>query len=602
MKTEGCQNQGKVQVELIEAVKGKDLGMIQFFLNQSEDVSREVLQEVLQTNDVDIVRCFLNFGVNAESSVSPGRTMFMHATDICSIGIMKLIAKYGLDINKKWCFDESALMIAIRNEDIEKVKFILDLGADVNFNGIGLYRNALAYAVKSGNVEILGLLLKFNFNSKIQNDSLLCAFEQDNFSIIKLLLDAGIKIDANDVGKTSLGNIFYKFIEEENIDGIKLLIESGADLNFVHYRGTPLMEACASGKEKMVRVLIELGADINITNGDYTALRHAQCRGHKDIMKFLIEKGADVNKMSSDIDKKAYLEDCLAAEDTYGPAFGLHRWCHGVTILMNEKDEEIVKLLIDSGADINARDWDGKNALMHAVIQDNLAKVKLLLDAGVDVNARDRDDETAIMSVRSVPVQKVLIEAGADITLWDKNGDTPLMHCSDIDLIQGFIDAGANINERTNRGNSLFLHLIKRYSRKKIEPIIKLGIDINISDLNGKTALMYAVKECDIRIVELLLDLGADVNAKDNDGNTALMYIRDIDRARLLIKYGADINCSNNSGITPLINAVCKNDIKMVELLIDSGADKNIKDVYGVNAYKYADYNRYNGMLKLLKE
>ncbi len=88
-----------------------------------------------------------------------------------------------------------------------------------------------------------------------------------------------------------------------------------------------------------------------------------------------------------------------------------------MTAIFNN-DVGAVKSLIQSGADVNARDSMNQTALMISVREDNPEIVKLLIEAGADVNARDDSGWTAL-SINDCnddrEIEKMLIEAGADV-------------------------------------------------------------------------------------------------------------------------------------------------------------------------------------------
>jgi hypothetical protein len=92
-------------------------------------------------------------------------------------------------------------------------------------------------------------------------------------------------------------------------------------------------------------------------------------------------------------------------------------------------DVETVKLLLDKGADINAKDSDGMTALMYAASSGQTNMVEFLLNKGADINAKDSDDMTALMYAGlsgHTDTVKLLLDKGADINAKDKAGHTAL--------------------------------------------------------------------------------------------------------------------------------------------------------------------------------
>ena len=125
---------------------------------------------------------------------------------------------------------------------------------------------------------------------------------------------------------------------------------------------------------------------------------------------------------------------------------------------------EEVNNAIKAGADINARDKDGKTPLMYAAWNNqNPEVIKVLLEAGADVNARDKNGWTPLMYAawnENPDVIKVLLEAGADVNARDKDGRTPLMWAAgsnqNPEVIKILLDAGADGKAKSNEGKTAF--------------------------------------------------------------------------------------------------------------------------------------------------
>jgi serine/threonine protein kinase len=132
--------------------------------------------------------------------------------------------------------------------------------------------------------------------------------------------------------------------------------------------------------------------------------------------------------------------------------------------------------------------------------------------------------------------------------------------------------------------------------REIVELLIKYGADVNAKNDNGATPLFIAVDRGNLDIVELLIQNGAEINVRDNSGQTPLFYAterghEDIVKeniAKLLIECGALINIKDNYGKTPLSIAAFRQDKKLVQLLINKGADLS----YLINNKYEDDYDR----------
>ena len=93
-------------------------------------------------------------------------------------------------------------------------------------------------------------------------------------------------------------------------------------------------------------------------------------------------------------------------------------------------DLRMVRFFLEIGADVNAKNKDGKTAPMVALERGYIEVVKLLLDKGAYVNAKNKDGKTALLVASNLEVVKLLLDKGADVNVKDKNGVTALREAS----------------------------------------------------------------------------------------------------------------------------------------------------------------------------
>ena len=162
---------------------------------------------------------------------------------------------------------------------------------------------------------------------------------------------------------------------------VKLLIDNGADVNCMNsYGEIALIEASDNGHIEVVKLLIEAGADVNARDHGTTALMEASIDGYLEIVKMLIEAEADLNIQYSGV---IYLDsDKEITGKVIERKFVIKYYQYTVLMLASEMGHaDIVKLLLNAGADVNVQNDAGRTALIIATDRNNNDIVQLLNEA-----------------------------------------------------------------------------------------------------------------------------------------------------------------------------------------------------------------------------
>jgi ankyrin repeat protein len=189
----------------------------------------------------------------------------------------------------------------------------------------------------------------------------------------------------------------------------------------------------------------------------------------------------------------------------------------------------------------------------------------------------------------------LLVRAGADVKGANEFGATPLYAAAgnqDPAIVKKLLAAGADPNAALLSGETPLIEAAGRGNLETVRALLAAKADPNGKDgKGGQTALMWAVQQGQVPVVEELLRAGADVNIASKSGFTPLMFAAqrgevgaegDVATARILLRAGAKVNeVQPKFGVTPLIVASAMVHPKMVELLLDNGANPNMKEAIG---------------------
>ncbi|KAL7943334.1 ankyrin repeat-containing domain protein [Trichoderma barbatum] len=422
--------------------------------------------------------------------------------------------------------------------------------------------------------------------------------------VVQILLDGATDIETRDLeyGSTPLliaSRRGHKTVVELLLK--KCNIESKDSSGW-----TSLNVAAQFGNKAVFDLLVNKGADIEVKDNDcQTPLAIAAKLGHMNAVEWLLEKGADIEAT----DSKTRTPLMLAT-------MGGH--------------EGVVRHLIENGAHMKVMD-DKKQTLSAKTIRDKL-DLWLLIEEGADVEAKDNDGNTPLSRAaywgKSEAVQ-LLLANNANIEAKNNSGDTPLGRAAfrgNLEAIQLLLVNNANIEAKSNSGNTPLGRAAFRGNLEAIQLLLANNANMKARNHNNRTPLAEATYACECSAVKLLLDNKASPDHRGFSGRT-LMHIaaeeENLDLVRVLLAFEAvSVDEKDNNGRTPLSHAMEHGEGAIVKALLNSGKvkansrdnkgrtplsyaasfDVNLKDKQGKTAIWYATKAGDEELVKLLRK
>ena len=487
---------------------------------------------------------------------------------------------------------DEVLVEAARNGDTTAVRVGLEkLSPDTDSKKVAF--DAVHEACRGNHDECLALLLPYVETTQMGFGMLLSeCIHADHTACTEVLLQHWKSVCSNGASVPH----GQEYVEDRPTPAMwedpavcQVLIDAGADIETKDDMGrSPLHCSCRSGALAVVKMLVAAGAGVCGTcNCGNTCLIHAAYLGHAETVRYLVGlHDVKVNHKGDD-DWSALL--CAVAQ----------------------KHADLVKVLIDAGADIETRDKESWTPLMYACKNGSQPIVKMLVEAGAEVRAAQKDGYTSFIFAagfgHTETVRYLVGLPQIDLSHKDKDGHTSLLAAVEragADVVEVLLDAGADIEAKLNDGRSPLLKASKCGNLQVVKVLLRAGAGVCVTDNKGATCLMLAAHYGHTEAVRTLLCMPeVDVNQSNTQGLTSLhraVFKKHSDVVQLLIDAGADVGAKNSAGSTSLHWACEVGALDIVQMLVKAGADVSVVDNKGCTCLIVAAYHGHTETVRFL--
>jgi ankyrin repeat protein len=510
---------------IADAAARGDREAVKALLKQAADVNAAqgdgmtALHWAALNGDVDLTQMLIVAGANVRATTRLGSYTPLYLASQKGNGrVIQALLKGGSDVKAGTTNGTTPLMAAAASGDIDAVRTLLDAGADVNEADGVRAQTPIMYAAASNRAAVIELLASRGADLKVTNKvSDLANLSRENAGFggnPQGGIPGGGQGAPGAQGAPAAARRGPMPGVDRNYQLNELIIAQGGL--------TPLLYAVRQGYRESTDALLKAGADVNQpSKGDRTTpLVMAIINGHFDLAVSLIENGANVNTPSANGVTPLYgvLNVEWAPKALY-PQPRAH---------MQQKTGylELMKLLLDKGADPNARlkmkvwysgysfdlsgvDEIGASVFWRAAYASDVAAMRMLVAAGADPNVPTMKPAGRARFGDMLETREVIDQSGLPPVPVGGPSVTPLHAAAGVGYGEGF---GANSHRFAPTG---MLAAVKYL-------VEELGADVNAADHEGNTALHHAAARGDNEMILYLVSKGANVKAVDREGRTTV--------------------------------------------------------------------------------
>ena len=486
------------------AMKG-DQTAVRALIQQKADVNAPqsdgatAIQWAAYRSDSEMTDILIAAGANVKAANSDGATPLFLASANGSAAVIGKLLNAGADANEPQPFGQTPLMFAARSGHVDAIQVLLDHKADVNVKEAVRGTTALMWAAEQRHPAAVKLLVEHGASVGALSDP----DTKGNKAYIaptarQRAINDGIALDGTLAANGRRGGGRQQAAPAPKAgapgaDDIAAADEAAAQASFGRGRDkdggglTALVYAAREDCLECVKVLLEAGANVNqTTRYGWTPLLTATQNRHYVLAAYLLDHGADPNLANKGGWRPLYI-----ATDNRNIESGDY------PVRKPDMDHlEYIKLLLNHGADVNARVCGTASTSDKCVGDSTETRTNFTMQWLYE------DGATPFLRAAQsgdVTLMKLLLTRGADPKIATTNGDTALSVAAGVGWVEG-------VTYEWSEADNL----------EAVKICLDLGLDPNFKDGDGRVALHGAGHKGRNSVVQLLVDRGAKLDVHDD--------------------------------------------------------------------------------------
>ncbi|MDF3047405.1 MAG: hypothetical protein K0R73_523 [Candidatus Midichloriaceae bacterium] len=491
--------EGKISIEnrkeffLINAIHFGDVALISKLIDLGINLSSHLtngklpISIAVDAKQKDVLDLLIKNGCDINQVFQNGKTLLFEAVTSKNLAAIELLIKKGADVNQKFTHDETLLFEAIRQESLEVVEILVKNGADVNAKN----NLDLIYYFNTPLEKVLSLIREAEYQNQQEAVS-------RNLKIMEVLL-----ANKADYKSSHIAQIIINLDIKVSSKILELINDPIYFLSFItdpktypnYFEANPLAaQLILQQAEEYEKSLPEDAEERRALNGLKQLTLEKQFfsaikKNDLELIKKLLESGVDINC------KNYFGETPLIA-------------------LIPKFNEEIFEFLLENGADINAKSHNGETAFHKALSKYDPEIVNKILAKKPEIDLHGFVNHRSILEYAlkygNYEIAKFLLSQGANIFGEEKGVDYSLLYAIEqgyIDIVQELLDKGANVNSLYSVVDASGIH-DKERKTSALYRALSLVSKGYIKESNG----YFAKRDTYKKIARLLLEKGADIN------------------------------------------------------------------------------------------